>query len=85
MIQGLGSGAWGTLTPFSVSAGSSFLNQGMNTLTISITGTDNYLEGVRLEGTVSAVPEPGEWALMLGGLSLMGFIAMRRAKAAKTA
>ena len=26
----------------------------------------------------SAVPEPGEWVLMLGGLGLMGFIARRK-------
>lgn len=30
---------------------------------------------------VAAVPEPGEWALMLGGLGLMGFIAVRRKQA----
>ncbi len=33
-------------------------------------------------GDVSLVPEPGEWAMMLGGLGLMSFIAMRRAKTA---
>ena len=35
--------------------------------------------------TVAAVPEPGEWVMMLGGIGLMGFIALRRAKAAKAA
>ncbi|HET7832176.1 MAG TPA: PEP-CTERM sorting domain-containing protein [Gallionella sp.] len=29
-------------------------------------------------GTVAAVPEPSEWAMMLMGLALIGFIAMRR-------
>ncbi|MFA5082795.1 MAG: FxDxF family PEP-CTERM protein [Hydrogenophilaceae bacterium] len=28
--------------------------------------------------TIAAVPEPGEWALLLSGIGLMGFIARRR-------
>ncbi len=35
--------------------------------------------------SVTAVPEPGEWAMMFGGLGLIGFIAMRRSKTAKAA
>lgn len=31
-----------------------------------------------LQVSVSPVPEPGEWALMLSGLGLMGFVARRR-------
>jgi hypothetical protein len=71
-LGSLGSGAWVAPTAFSVAAGSSFLNQGLNTLSITITSNDRFLEGVRLEGSVSgvtAVPEPA--ALVLGGISLL--------------
>ena len=49
------SGAYLALYPFSVPAGSPFFLQGVNTLTITMTSTDNYLDAVRLEGTVSGV------------------------------
>jgi len=75
-----GPSAWATLTPFSVAAGSPFLNQGLNTLTITITASDNSLEGVRLEGalseTTTAVPEPS--AMLLAGLGLLGMAPMVR-------
>ncbi len=41
--------------------------------------------GVITVSISEAVPEPGEWTMMFGGLGLMSFIAMRRAKAVKTA
>lgn len=72
-IASLGAGAWGGLTPFSLAAGSStaaLLNQGQNQLTIQILSpTDNYIEGVRLEGTLTgtSVPEPSP---ILGILAL---------------
>jgi hypothetical protein len=31
-------------------------------------------------GPVTAVPEPGEWAMMLAGLALVGFIVRRNSK-----
>jgi hypothetical protein len=72
-IGSLSRGAWVTLNPFSVAAGSPFLNQGLNTLSITITDSDRGLEGVRLEGLVmgvaGAVPEPS--TLVLGGTSLL--------------
>ena len=55
-IASLGSGNWGMLDSFSVPAGSPYLNQGLNTLTITITESDDYLEGVNLEGNVTATP-----------------------------
>ena len=41
----------------------------------------SYLLGV----SITAVPEPSEWALMLSGLGLMGFVARRRRAAATAA
>jgi hypothetical protein len=34
--------------------------------------------GLQVDAAVAAVPEPGEWALMLAGFSLLGFVAIRR-------
>lgn len=62
---------WNVLTPFSVPLGSALLNPGQNELTISITGTDNYLEGVRLEGSVSVVPEPSIAFMLIAGLLVL--------------
>ena len=43
---------------------------------INVSGNGN--RGGFYIGTVSAVPEPGEWALMGSGLALLGFLATRR-------
>jgi hypothetical protein len=67
------------LTPSSTSAiqkASVAQFQGVNqaaTWTLASNGTLTY--------TVGAVPEPGEWLLMLSGLGLIGFIATRRKNA----
>ena len=55
-IASLGSGNYGSLSSFSVPAGSAFLNPGLNTLTITITSSDENLEGVRLVGSVTSAP-----------------------------
>jgi len=71
-------GNWGSFHAFSIPA--SDLVQTVNTLTITGTGSDNFLEGARLEGTlsVSPVPEAETYAMLLAGLGLMSFIARRR-------
>jgi hypothetical protein len=33
---------------------------------------------LNLEGSVAAVPEPSEWAMLMAGLLVVGFIANRR-------
>ncbi len=48
-----GSGG-GSLSSFSVPAGSLFLNQGLNTLTITMTSNDQFVDAVRLEAVVSS-------------------------------
>jgi len=66
-------------------------NQGWTTFTLNFTaattgstvlsfknsGSDNV--GLLLDNVnVAAVPEPGEWAMMLAGLGIVGFMARRR-------
>ena len=40
---------------------------------------------LHLQGTVVAVPEPGEWAMWLAGLGVLGVVAQRRRRAAEVA
>ncbi len=47
---------------------------GASTFNLSSTGNLSY--------TVAAVPEPGEWAMLVSGLAMLGFIATRRSKKA---
>ena len=76
------SGAWGSLNPFSVAAGSSDFVSGTNTLSIDITSSDVYLEGVNLQGSLtfvsSTVPEPSTFIPLVAGLGLMITAAQRR-------
>ncbi len=52
-IASLNSGSWGSLNDFAIPAGSPFLNAGLNTLSITITQSDENFEGVNLEGSVN--------------------------------
>ena len=58
VVDSLGGGSWTSLHPFSA-AGSQFFVPGINVLTITITSTDDYLEGVRLEGSVTNATAAG--------------------------
>jgi len=73
-------GGW---TSFTLGAGSSFV-AGANTFEFVVTNLSQNggnPTGLRVEFTDSAVtpvPEPGEWAMMLAGLGIVGLIARRR-------
>ncbi|MGD0828983.1 MAG: PEP-CTERM sorting domain-containing protein [Desulfobaccales bacterium] len=76
VISTLGNGNWVSLDNFSLAAGSGLLNQGLNTLDINMTSDDQYLEGGRLEGSITGtqVPEPCTMLLLGSGLAgLAGF------------
>jgi hypothetical protein len=73
LLDSLGNGNWGSL--FAFSAPSSDFVAGVNTLSIVGGPTDNYLEGVRLQGditgAVTAVPEPT--TIISGAMLLLPF------------
>ena len=82
LLATLGDGDWGSLSGFTVPNGDFIA--GENTLSIVGGSTDNYLEGVRLEGDVtgsaSGVPDVGSTFGLLG-TALAGLAAFRRKKA----
>lgn len=77
-----GDGNWTQLN--TLTTNSANLVAGWNSLAITMTDSDNFLEGVRFEGSVtgdgaSLAPEPGTLALF--GLGTLGLGLMRRRKA----
>jgi hypothetical protein len=82
-LQSLGDGNWSSLSPLTTDT--TDLVAGLNTLSISITDSDDYLEGVRFEGSVTGdgasfvTPEPGSLTLL--GLGALALGLMRRRKA----
>lgn len=77
-IASLGDDNWSSLHPFLVSAGSHFFEQGLNTLTITITSSDFFIEGVRLENGTAVTPEPT--SLLLTATGAVGLAAALRRK-----
>jgi len=80
-IGSLGNGNWTSLNAFSITTTSNpgCINQGSNTLTVDITSTDDYLEGVNVDATVTGetgvTPEPASFLLFgTGVLALAGAI-----------
>jgi hypothetical protein len=71
---------WGQLWAFSVPAGSSFLNQGMNTLTITVTESNQVFEAARLDmaPVAGTTPEPSAMLLMGTGLLALAGKVRRR-------
>jgi hypothetical protein len=75
----LNPGNWTALNPFSVATGSPLFNQGLNTLSITLDQSDQFLEGVRLEGLVTGtqvtIPEPT--TLTMVGVTVAGLAGYR--------
>ena len=83
LLSTLSSGQWASLNSFSIPA-SDFVD-GINTLVIQGTGSDDFLEGGRLEGVVtdnvaSATPLPAALPLFAGGIGALGLLGWRRKK-----
>jgi hypothetical protein len=77
LLGSLGDGCWESLTAFS--APSSDFVAGENTLSIVGGATDNWVEGVRLEGDVTGVPLPDAVSTFgLLGVVLAGLAGLRR-------
>jgi hypothetical protein len=89
-FAGLSAGS--AINGLSVAFGGSTVGNFDRTVTVSLlstngSGPDLGLTSVQLHliGSVAAVPEPGTWALWLGGLGVMGMLARRRAQPAARA
>jgi hypothetical protein len=59
-------------------SGSIFLNEGMHSLTFTNLGSPGASSFDDFTMNVTAVPEPGSWAMLLAGLGAMGVVGRRR-------
>jgi hypothetical protein len=72
-------GDYNVTTPFIVPAGGGPFTVGLNTLTITMTTSDNVWEAVRLEGALTTIPEPSTLALFgIGAISLLAYAWRKR-------
>jgi len=69
-----------TLPSLAIGAGA--VTSGLENLTLTVSGlargTASYGGSFAVGGTVSAVPEPGTYAMLIAGLGLIGFMRRRR-------
>ncbi|MFM2057202.1 MAG: hypothetical protein RLY71_1587 [Pseudomonadota bacterium] len=56
----------------------SFLNVAPGTYNLSVTGNSSGISALTSTTTVTAVPEPETYAMMLAGLGALGFVGRRR-------
>jgi hypothetical protein len=73
ILSTLNFGSFFNLSPFSP-PNEDFVN-GINTLTITITGDDDFEEGVRLEGMLTGTPTPEPSTILLLGAGLIALVA----------
>jgi hypothetical protein len=56
-----------------------FLGDSVNQVTASPGGNGNDYNGnIQLSSVAGAVPEPANWALLIGGMGMVGYAARRR-------
>jgi hypothetical protein len=71
---------WGTMHPFSINNPADF-NQTLNTMSITVTQSDQVFEAARFEGVVTGsitTPEPG--TLVMFGTGIVGIAGIMRRK-----